>query len=150
MPDKADRSDTARIPASLVIRGGTVVDGTGAPPRRADVVVDGDRVIAVGEIEGQIDAAVLDADALEAGGQVVAPGFVNVLSHAWGSLQRDGSGASDLLQGVTTEVFGEAFSLGPSDGRLVESLKPWGDLTSSARLEFARLSEGLAYLESQG
>src|SRR3954471_24915082 len=133
------------MPASLVIRGGTVLDGTGAPPRRADVVVDGDRVVAVGDIEADVDASVLDAS-----GHVVAPGFINVLSHAWGSLQRDGSGASDLIQGVTTEVFGEAFSLGPSDGRLTEAMRPWGGLGEDARVEFDRLSQGLDHLQGLG
>src|SRR4051812_34680417 len=145
MPADRQPTETARMASTLLIRNGTVVDGTGEPGRRADVLVRDDRIVAVGTVEAEVDADVLDAT-----GQVVSPGFVNVLSHAWGSLQRDPTGASDLLQGVTTEVFGEAFSLGPSDGRLVESLKPWGDLTKSARLEFARLSEGLAYLESQG
>ena len=79
---------------------------------------------------------------LDATGLVVAPGFINVLSHAWGSLQLDRSGASDLLQGVTTEVFGEAFSLGPSDGRLAEAMRPWGGLGEDARVDFDRLSPG--------
>src|SRR4051812_13567443 len=122
------------MPASIVIRGGTVVDGTGAPGRPADVVIDGDRIVAVGEVPDSVDA-----DVIEATGRVVSPGFVNVLSHAWGSLQRDPTGASDLFQGVTTEVFGEAFSLGPSDGHLAEALRPWGDLTELAKLDFPRL-----------
>jgi N-acyl-D-amino-acid deacylase len=133
------------MPVTLVVRGGTLVDGTGAPGRRADIAVDGDRIVAVGELPADIDAEVLDAT-----GCVVAPGFVNVLSHAWGSLQRDPTGASDLLQGVTTEVFGEAFSLGPSDERLVESLRHWDDLLESARVDFDRLSEGLDHLEKSG
>src|SRR4051794_1204942 len=102
MPGGWSGSETGRMPASLVIRGGTVVDGTGAEPRRADVIVDGDRIVAV-ETADAVDAVELDAT-----GQVVAPGFVNILSHAWGSLQIDSTGGSDLLQGVTTEVFGEA------------------------------------------
>jgi len=145
MPKQPDRLETGGMSASLVIRGGTVVDGTGAPPRRADVVIDGDRIVAVGELDSAADAQVLDAH-----GHVVAPGFVNVLSHAWGSLQRDGSGASDLLQGVTTEVFGEAFSLGPSDGRLTEAMRPWGGLGDEVRVEFDRLSQGLDHLERLG
>ena len=72
------------MPASLVIRGATVYDGTGAPGRPADVVVDGDRVAALGAVPDGLDAEVLDATGL-----AVAPGFVNVLSHAWGSLQLD-------------------------------------------------------------
>jgi N-acyl-D-amino-acid deacylase len=139
------RFETASMPTALVVRGGLVVDGTGAPGRAADVLVRDDRIVTVGEVPDEADAEVLDAT-----GHVVAPGFVNVLSHAWGSLQRDPTGASDLLQGVTTEVFGEAFSLGPSDERLVESLKPWGGLAEGSRVDFARLSEGLDHLAAQG
>ncbi|MDQ1694985.1 MAG: N-acyl-D-amino-acid deacylase [Frankiaceae bacterium] len=131
--------------ATLVIRGGIVVDGTGAPGRVADVTVDGDRIGAIGPAPAETGGETLDATGL-----IVSPGFINVLSHAWGSLQRDPTGASDLLQGVTTEVFGEAYSLGPSDQRLVESLRPWGSLAEDAKLDFARLSEGLSYLESRG
>ncbi|HET7530429.1 MAG TPA: D-aminoacylase [Mycobacteriales bacterium] len=133
------------MPATLVLRGGAVVDGTGAPARRADVAVEGDRIVAVGELPEGLDAEVLDATGL-----VVAPGFVNVLSHAWGSLQIDPTGASDLLQGVTTEVFGEAFSLGPSDERTVEAMRPWGDMGRDVEVVFPRLSAGLDHLEQRG
>ncbi|HET7531101.1 MAG TPA: D-aminoacylase [Mycobacteriales bacterium] len=133
------------MPVSLVVRGGTVIDGTGAPGVRADVAVDGDRIVGVGDF-----AAVSEAEVVDATGLVVTPGFVNVLSHAWGSLQADPTGASDLLQGVTTEVFGEAFSLGPSDERLVESLRHWDSLAAEARVDFARLSDGLDHLEQRG
>src|SRR3954467_2484232 len=133
------------MPATLVLRGGTVVDGTGAPRRRADVAVDGDRIVEVGELPAGIDAQVLDATGL-----VVTPGFVNALSHAWGTLQIDPSGASDLLQGVTTEVFGEAFSLGPSDERMVEAMRPWGGMGRDAEVIFSRLSLGLDHLERKG
>src|SRR3954447_17977045 len=133
------------MPATVVLRGGTVVDGTGAPARRADVAVDGDRIVAVGDLPEQVDATVIDATGL-----TVAPGFVNVPSHAWGTLQLDPTGASDLLQGVTTEVFGEAFSLGPSDDRMVEAMRPWGDMGRDVQVIFPRLSEGLDHLESKG
>jgi len=72
------------MPATLVLRGGSVVDGTGAPARRADVAVDGDRIVAVGDLPEHVDAQVVDATGL-----TVAPGFVNMLSHAWGTLQLD-------------------------------------------------------------
>ena len=72
------------MPASLVIRGGTVYDGTGALGLPADVVIGGDRVLAVGPAPDGLDAEVIDATGL-----AVAPGFVNVLSHAWASLQLD-------------------------------------------------------------
>src|SRR3954469_4811050 len=133
------------MPATLVLRGGTVVDGTGAPARRADVAVDGDRIVAVGDLPDYVDARVVDATGL-----TVVPGFVNVLSHAWGTLQVDPSGASELLQGVTTEVFGEAFSLGPSDDRMVEAMRPWAGMGRDAEVIFPRLSLGLDHLERKG
>jgi N-acyl-D-amino-acid deacylase len=138
------------MPASLVLRGGAVVDGTGAPARRADVAVQGDRIVAVAELPDDVDAHALDAQSLDATGLVVAPGFINVLSHAWGTLQLDPTGASDLLQGVTTEVFGEAFSLGPSDERTVEAMRPWGDMGRDVEVVFPRLSDGLDHLERRG
>jgi len=133
------------MPVSLVLRGGTVVDGTGAPARQADVAIDGDRVVGIGDLPEHLDADVIDAS-----GCVVSPGFINVLSHAWGSLQKDATGASDLLQGVTTEVFGEAFSLGPTDGRMGEALRPWGDMSDRARVDFPRLCDGLDFLAGKG
>jgi N-acyl-D-amino-acid deacylase len=133
------------MPATLVLRGGSVVDGTGAPARRADVAVDGDRIVAVGDLPEPVDARVIDVTGL-----TVAPGFVNVLSHAWGTLQLDPTGASDLLQGVTTEVFGEAFSLGPSDDLVVEAMRPWGDMGRDVEVIFPRLSQGLDHLEGKG
>jgi N-acyl-D-amino-acid deacylase len=131
------------MPASLVLRGGTVYDGTGAPGVRADVALDDDRVLGVGSIPPMVDAAELDV-----AGLAVCPGFINVLSHAWGSLQLDGSGASDTLQGVTTEVFGEAFSLGPSDDRFEQMLGSQDDL--GFQVVFRRLSEGLDALQAKG
>jgi N-acyl-D-amino-acid deacylase len=132
------------VPASLLIHGGTAYDGTGGPGRRADVVVHGDRIATVGEVPGELDAHMLDATGL-----AVAPGFVNILSHAWGSLQREPRGPSDLLQGVTTEVFGEAFSLGPTSPGFEQVIKAFG-VDEEVRIAFPRLSDGLAYLEQAG
>lgn len=100
--------------ADLVIRNGVVVDGTGTPGRLGDVAVLGDRIVAVGEVPAGI------APELDASGAVVAPGFINILSQAYESLQRDPRGLSDLYQGVTTEVFGEGYSVGPVRGRMAE------------------------------
>jgi N-acyl-D-amino-acid deacylase len=131
------------MPASLVIRGGTVYDGTGAAGRRADVAVDGDRIIGIGDVPPDVDAIEVDATGL-----AVVPGFINVLSHAWGALQKDGSGESDLLQGVTTEVFGEAFTPGPSTPEFVDLCASY--YAPDTRVDFARLSEGLDHLASCG
>ncbi len=132
------------MPASLIIRGGTVYDGEGGPGRQADVAVDGDRVVGIGDVPEHLDALELDATGL-----AVAPGFINILSHAWGSLQVDPRGPSDVLQGVTTEVFGEAFSLGPTSPELVGVIEQFG-LEEGQRVDFPRLSEGLSFLAGRG
>ena len=84
----------------LVIRNGLVHDGTGAPPRRADVAVAGDAIAAVGDV-GAVDARELDAEGL-----AVAPGFVDVHSHSDYTLLVDPRAVSAVHQGVTTEVVG--------------------------------------------
>jgi N-acyl-D-amino-acid deacylase len=95
----------------VVIRGGTVYDGSGAAPVSADVAIDGDRIAAVGDLSA--DRGRLEVDAR---GMAVTPGFVNMLSHSFESLLQDGRGQSDVRQGVTLEVFGE-ISMGPwNDG----------------------------------
>ena len=86
----------------LIIRGGTVLDGTGAPGFRADVAVTGDRITAVGDLSGRKAARELDA-----GGLAVAPGFFDAHCHSDTSFVRDSSHAAKLYQGITTEVCGQ-------------------------------------------
>ena len=131
------------MPATAIIHGGTVFDGTGAPGVRADVAVHGDRVLGVGDLPADLDAERIDATGL-----AVTPGFVNVLSHGWATLQIDRIGASELLQGVTTEVFGEAVSPGPTAPGFVEGFPQ--DLPQGARLDFPRLADGLSALVTNG
>jgi N-acyl-D-amino-acid deacylase len=88
----------------LLLRGGTVVDGTGRPGVRADVGVLGDRIIAVGDLSAIDDGEV--ATVIDAGGRVVAPGFVDPHGHSDGSLFVDGALASHLHQGYTTQLSG--------------------------------------------
>ncbi|WP_243057134.1 amidohydrolase family protein [Nocardioides sp. SR21] len=135
---------------TLVITGGTVYDGSGSEGVRADVAVEGDRVVQVAP-PGQLPDTP-GARRIDATGLAVAPGFVNVLSHAWGSLQQDGAGTSDLLQGVTTQVFGEAFSLGPGndDVREMVGALAGGHEEGGVRLVFDHLADGLDHLERRG
>jgi N-acyl-D-amino-acid deacylase len=137
------RGEVVAMRVDLVVRDGVVVDGTGAPAYRADVAVHGDRIATVGTVNLTGD------NELEAGGYVVAPGFINVLSHAYGTLQKDPRGLSDLYQGVTTEIFGEGYSLGPVAGRLVEEKVPEYP-TSGVRLKWPRLNDFLGHLEAAG
>jgi N-acyl-D-aspartate/D-glutamate deacylase len=97
----------------LLIRHGTVVDGSGNPWFRGDVAVRGDRIVAVGRVppgaaQREIDAA----------GLVVAPGFIDMHSHSDFLLLEDGNAQSKIRQGVTTEVLGEGTSAGPYQGQL--------------------------------
>ena len=86
----------------VIIRNGSIYDGTGAPPYVADLAINGDRVSAIGQFApGSAD---LDIDA---SGLAVAPGFFNMLSHAHLSLISDGRAMSDVMQGVTFEVLSE-------------------------------------------
>ncbi len=86
----------------LLIRGGTVIDGTGTAGRAADVGVLGDRILAVGDLAGAGEAATV----IEAGGRVVAPGFIDPHGHSDGSLFVDRALASHLHQGYTTQLSG--------------------------------------------
>jgi N-acyl-D-amino-acid deacylase len=84
----------------LVIRGGTVVDGTGAPPRAADVAVDGGRVSVVGRVDDEA------AETLDATGRIVTPGFVDIHTHYDGQVTWDPTLAPSSWHGVTTVVMG--------------------------------------------
>ena len=85
----------------LVIRNGDVIDGTGAPARRADVAIVKDRIVAIGNV---YDAAKRTVDA---SGKVVAPGFIDVQGQSGTTLLTDGNGESHIRQGITTEIIGE-------------------------------------------
>lgn len=91
----------------LIVRGGSIYDGTGAPMMVGDVAISGDRIVAVAS---HVDGTAKQE--IDARGKAVAPGFINMLSHAEESLLVDGRALSDLAQGITLEVFGE-FSMGP-------------------------------------
>jgi N-acyl-D-amino-acid deacylase len=85
----------------MVISGGTVVDGTGAPARRADVAIDGDRITAVGRVDPGRARKVIDAD-----GRIVTPGFVDLHSHLDAQIGWDPTMSSSCWHGVTSVVMG--------------------------------------------
>ena len=99
----------------VVIRGGSVYDGTGADPVVTDIAIAGDAIAHVGPL-GEQDVA--DAGVVvDAAGLAVAPGFINVLSHSYLSMIKDPRSMGELVQGVTTQLFGEGFSMGPVNDR---------------------------------
>lgn len=85
----------------VVIRGGTVVDGTGAPARQADVAIDGDRITEVGQVDAVGAGQVIDAD-----GRIVTPGFVDLHSHLDAQVSWDPTMSSSCYHGVTSVVMG--------------------------------------------
>ena len=98
----------------VLIRNGRIVDGTGAPWFRGDLGIVGDRIAAVGRVDG--DAALT----IDASNLVVAPGFIDLLGQSEFNVLVDGRAASKILQGVTTEVTGEGSSIAPVNDRLIE------------------------------
>jgi N-acyl-D-amino-acid deacylase len=86
----------------LLLRGGLVVDGTGAPRFRADIAIEGDAIAAIGPLEGAEAAEVIDVSGL-----IVAPGFVDTHAHSDGALLNDRQHENGLRQGITTEVIAQ-------------------------------------------
>jgi N-acyl-D-amino-acid deacylase len=137
-------SSTQPTPLDVVIRGGTVYDGTGAPGRRADVGIQGDRIAGIGDLAGLPATTTIDATGL-----AVAPGFINMLSWSTESLLIDGRSQGELREGVTTQIFGEGSSMGPLTPEMKRrAIEQMGDLKYS--ITWTSLSEYLKHLEEQG
>ena len=129
---------------SLLIRGGTIFDGSGGHPIVGDVAVKGDRIVYVGPKAPGTAKAVVDAT-----GKAVSPGFINMLSWAVDSLIEDGRGVGDLVQGVTLEVFGEGNSMGPWNAAMkANDRKRQGDIKYD--IKWTTLGDYLDYLEKKG
>ncbi|MFC1556941.1 amidohydrolase family protein [candidate division KSB1 bacterium] len=128
----------------LIIRNGTVYDGSGSAPFTGDIVVNDGIIEAVGIIEEAVGAQEIDARGL-----AVSPGFVNMLSWATTSLLEDGRSQSDIRQGVTLEVFGEGWSEGPlNDTMKKEAVESQGDIKYD--IEWTTLGEYLEHLVERG
>ncbi len=128
----------------LITRGGTIYDGSGEQPYVGDVAIQGETIAAIGaplEAEGERE--------IDASGHAVSPGFSNMLS--WGAMTMldDGRAASDVMQGVTLQLFGEGWTLGPTS----EKMKNDPAIANSFGVfagPWNTLAEGLALMEQQG
>lgn len=128
----------------VVLRGGTIYDGEGGSPYAADVAIDSDLIAAVMPAIGDRGRREIDVSGL-----AVAPGFINVLSWAVPSLIADGRAQSDVRQGVTLEVFGEGFSMGPlTDAMRREQIERQTDITYD--IPWTTLRQGLDHLVRLG
>ena len=128
----------------VLIRNGTIYDGSGAPPTVGDVAINGDQIASIGSLENARGRT-----EIEARGLAVAPGFINILSWATESLIEDGRSLSDIRQGVTLEVFGEGWSMGPLNEVMKrEAVDQQGDIKFD--IEWTTLNEYLEYLVQRG
>src|SRR6476659_9097407 len=134
----------ADAPFDVIIKGGTVYDGTGEEGHVADVAIRGDRIVGVGDFASAGPKKTIDARGL-----AVAPGFINMLSWSNESLIQDGRSQSEIRQGVTTEIMGEGESMGPLNDRMkTRLLREQTDI--KFEIKWNTLAEYLHYLEKRG
>src|SRR5213083_1735912 len=128
----------------VVIKNGTVYDGTGSEGRKADVAIRGDRIVGVGDFQNSSATNVIDAHDL-----AVAPGFINMLSWSTESLIQDGRSQSDIRQGVKLEIMGEGESMGRLNNAMKkEMVDRQVDIKYS--VNWTTLGQYLDYLARQG
>lgn len=127
----------------LILRNGTIYDGSGGEPFQGDLAIQGDIIAAVGDVSGR---ASQEADV---GGLAVAPGFINMMCWANESLIEDGRSQSDIRQGVTLEVHGEGWSMGPCNDEMKRAMKErQGDIQYD--IAWTTLDEYLQFLVKRG
>lgn len=131
----------------LIIRGGTVYDGSGKPGVLTDVGINADTIAAIGDLfkaEGKTE--------IDATGLAVAPGFINMLSWATETLIIDGKSQADIRQGVTLEVFGEGWSMGPLNEKMKADMR--ADMARNPdwkyEIDWTTLSEYLESMQRRG
>jgi N-acyl-D-amino-acid deacylase len=134
---------TSRPAYDVVIRNGLLYDGSGGEPTPGDVAIRGDRIAAVGKVDGA------GRTEIDAHGMAVAPGFINIMSQAQESLIADGRAMADVKQGVTLEIFGEGESMGPlTPAMKKETLEAQGDIKYA--IDWTTLDEYLQSLVRRG
>ena len=137
-------SPSAPASYTVLIRGGTIYDGSGNAPYVGDVALRGDKIVYVGP-HAPLRARLL----VDAKGKAVSPGFINMLSWAVESLIADGRGMSDTYQGVTLEVFGEGDSMGPLNPKMKQlAVKREGDIKYP--IKWTTLGQYLEFLQHKG
>lgn len=131
----------------VVIRGGTVYDGSGKEGVLTDVGINADTVAFIGDLSGAEGKKEIDAKGL-----AVAPGFINMLSWAVESLMIDGNSQADIRQGVTLEVFGEGMSMGPLNDQMKKQAQEQmkRDPETAYEIDWTTLGQYLESLEKRG
>lgn len=128
----------------IILRGGTIYDGSGKDPFFGDIAIHNDTIAAIGDLKDAQGKMEFDVSGL-----AVAPGFINMLSWANVALLEDGRSQGDIRQGVTLEVMGEGRSMGPLNEEMkTEMLENQVDIKFD--IEWTTLGEYLQYLEDKG
>jgi N-acyl-D-amino-acid deacylase len=128
----------------VVIRNGTIYDGSGKPPKQANLAIRGDRIVAIGDLDGSAAKVIIEAKGL-----AVAPGFINMLSWSTDSLLADGRGQSEVREGVTTQIMGEGWSWGPVNPAIKKRMKA-EQTDIKYEIEWSTLSDYLYFLQRKG
>lgn len=128
----------------VIIRNGTIYDGSGEPGYRGDVAIQGDRIVAIGDIGAARAETEIGAEGL-----AVSPGFINMLSWSTESLIEDGRSQGEIRQGITLEVMGEGWSMGPLNDAMKQlAVEEQTDVKYD--IEWTTLGQYLDYLVSRG
>ena len=129
----------------VLIKNGQIFDGSGEPSFIGDIGINSDTIAAIGTLKNAIGIQEIDASNL-----AVAPGFINMLSWATESLIEDGKSQSDIRQGVTLEVFGEGWSMGPLNESSKKAMQGISDGSIKYDITWNTLDEYLQFLEKKG
>ena len=129
----------------ILIKNGQIVDGSGKPSYVGDIAINADTIAAIGNLKNAKGRQEIDATGL-----VVAPGFINMLSWATESLIEDGKSQSDIRQGVTLEVFGEGWSMGPVTEASIKAIREIGYGNIVYDFEWETFGEYLEFLTKKG
>ena len=129
----------------IIIRHGSVYDGSGHTPTQKDIGINGDTIAFLGDLSG---ATARQRD-IDAAGKAVSPGFIDMQSWSVTSLIQDGRSMGAIRQGITLEVFGEGSSMGPlTDSMKKEDMRNQGDIKYN--IEWTSLKEYLTWLQKKG
>src|SRR2546430_6289833 len=131
-------------PYDIVIRNGRVIDGSGRPGLLADVAIKGDRIVRIGDLRGAQAKRVIDAR-----GQVVAPGFIDMLGQSERFVLIDPRAMSKVMMGVTTEITGEGESIAPVNDRILKEQEDF-NRRFSLTVDWRTLDQYFNRLDKQG
>jgi N-acyl-D-amino-acid deacylase len=142
----ASKSASPSAPAAydIIIRNGHIIDGTGNPWYAADVAIQGDRIAAIGDLSNAVGKHEIDAK-----GQIVSPGFIDMLGQSESALLLDNRSLSKLSQGITSEITGEGNSIAPQNEKTLDPLKPFLDQFKFT-VDWTTLDGYFRRLEKQG